>query len=111
MDLPGLNFVEMAYSSGNRKGFKGYASFDADIFYRNAPDIMLPHKIGWMTVFRGCNELIDVQSFQSTVLKGLPVTQEFLARYKMVALRSSEHEICMFATEEILEALQFPPAS
>jgi hypothetical protein len=106
VDLLGLNFVEMAHSSGDRKGFKGHAAFDADIFYRNAPDIMLPHQLGWLTVFRGCKELVDRQSFQSVVLNGLPVTPEFLLRYKLVAMRGDDYELCMFVTDAALKNLQ-----
>ena len=105
VDLLGLNFVEMAHSSGDRKGFRGHAAFDADIFYQNAPDIMLPHKMGWLTVFRGCKELIDGQSFQSVVLNGLPVTAEFSSRYKLVAMRGEEYELCMFVTNAIYAKL------
>jgi arabinofuranosyltransferase len=106
VDLLGLNFVAMAHSAGDRKGEKGHSAFDVDIFYRNAPDIMLPHQLGWPRVFKGCAELVDGESFQSKVLDGLPVTPEFLSRYKLVALRDSEYELCMFATDAMLEKLQ-----
>ncbi len=105
VDLLGLNFVEMAHSSGDRKGDQGHAAFDKDVFYRNAPDIMLPHKLGWSRVFKGCKELVDGGSFQSVVLDRLPVSPEFVAHYKLVKIVCDGNEICMFVTQAVFEKL------
>jgi hypothetical protein len=52
IDLMGLNNVAMAHSPGPRFGMRNHAAFDPDVFFAQAPDIVLlslwsPQRPGW----------------------------------------------------------------
>jgi hypothetical protein len=87
-DLLGLNNVAMAHASRDRTGaLRGHAAFDADVFYRQAPQVVV-------TSVYPCSKARPPSSpiqdpFTATVLKHIDREPRFRALYAPVLLTSS----------------------
>lgn len=38
----GLNWVMMGHAPGDRRGYRGHAAFNTEVFWKNAPAIVVP---------------------------------------------------------------------
>jgi arabinofuranosyltransferase len=88
IDLLGLNDPEMGHSSGDRRGAKNHAAFNADVFFKQAPDLVMPSRYD-----RGQSvpsALLPGSIADSQYLKGLLSERLFQSRYTLATLALSD---------------------
>jgi hypothetical protein len=92
-DLEGLNWVAMAHADARKAGVKDHASFDANVFYAAAPDLVvvddyrLKPGVPWV-----------VNDFHARALKGLLTTPRFQLLYQPVRLDTDGGAIGVIAS-------------
>lgn len=82
VDLMGLNWTEMAHSEGNRYGAKNHAAFHLDVFWTDAPELVVPCLLAEAP---GPDQL-PVNDFGAEVLRGLLDTPRFREEYELRSL-------------------------
>lgn len=87
-DLLGLNNVAMAHESRDRSGvLKSHAAFDAKVFYRQAPQVVITSVYPCSKTRPPSSPIQD--SFTGAVLKHIDREARFRASYAPVLLTSS----------------------
>ncbi len=82
VDLMGLNWTDMAHSEGSRYGLKSHAAFHRDVFWTEAPDLVVP----CLLTDAPRPDQLPVNDFGASVLRGLLDTPRFQDEYKLCAL-------------------------
>jgi hypothetical protein len=102
IDVMGLNNVAMAHALGDRRGYKGHAAFNAEVFFEQRPNIFLPEietkkaaEIKWNEKYRWDNQ----------VLKGLLEDQTFLTMYQLVLLSKVDAHVLAYVERSYLNTL------
>lgn len=98
LDLLGLNWVEMAHANPVKTGVRNHASFDAETFWRHAPDLLpeFNHVCA--------KDMFRVSGGAIAVIKGLHLEPRFQAAYRPV--RIHDGDICWrgFARSDWVES-------
>jgi arabinofuranosyltransferase len=84
-DLLGLNHVAMGHSPGERLGYKNHAAFNKDVFWANAPAVVLP-----ILCPRPLDNTLAAEEFEKRsdgVLQRLFRDARFQRRYLLVGVR------------------------
>jgi hypothetical protein len=100
VDLLGLNWAEMAHASGRRTGVPGHSAFNVDVFWKHAPQLMLPR------LTDPANPLDEKQmpvQWELSVLHGLMNEQRFRDNYRPVFMRLVDREIFAYARTDFVD--------
>ena len=83
-DLLGLNHVAMGHSPGERLGFKNHAAFNKDVFWSDAPAIVLPILCPGPIEERLAGP--EFETLSDGILKELFWDERFRSRYVLVTV-------------------------
>jgi hypothetical protein len=84
-DLLGLNDVQMGHHRGDRRGWKGHASFSKEVFYSRQPDIVLFDM--YPIKDKGKIKRVSKADFSAITLKNLFFEPRFLELYKLARVK------------------------
>ncbi len=90
-DLMGLNDPRMAHADKIKTGPKGHQSFNKDVFYSLAPDILLPETV--LPTYAIHLNTVDTfyrdpDGFENQAFKNIFADPQFRAAYSLVAMRN-----------------------
>lgn len=102
VDLMGLNNVAMAHAPGDRKGVKNHAAFNADVFFAQRPEIILPMPTSPAVDLEALEEKL---AWDNAVLKGLLADPRFVAAYDLVTISDGQSGILAYADRAFLRQL------
>jgi len=96
LDTMGLNFTPMAHHDGDKKGTRGHAAFDKDVFWLYATDLfeptLCPRNAPPVNRYKNENNWI----FE--IYRGLPGDERFQSEYSFVAIDvpDSTDKVCTY---------------
>ncbi len=98
VDLMGLNWVAMAHSQGDRRGYTGHAAFSADVFWAEPPDLVSPNLLPSAPA-----SACDVYSpWDDGLVRGLLSSERFRLAYVALSLPTREGAWVSYAHREFL---------
>jgi hypothetical protein len=103
VDLMGLNNETMAHAPGDRKGLKNHAAFNAAVFFRQRPEIVLPMVVSGELQPDLTQERLK---WDNGVLKGLLLDPRFTSHYRLVTISDGETTLLAYADEPTLTRLR-----
>lgn len=103
VDLMGLNNTAMAHALGDRTGLKNHAAFNADVFFSQWPEIVLPMLVSRNSV---AGDVKDRLAWDNAVLKGLLADARFSGGYELVTISDGRITILTFVRDTTLFRLK-----
>jgi hypothetical protein len=103
VDLLGLNWAEMAHASGRRAGLPGHSAFNEDVFWKHAPEVMLPRL---MSKSEPLDERQLPTHWELSLLHGLMNEPRFRDGYRPVLIHFNDGELFAYIRADYLEQHQ-----
>lgn len=106
IDLMGLNFTPMAHHSGDKKGVRGHAAFNKDVFWEYAPDMLEPNLCPRNRPPE--NLAAKPDGWLYSIYRGLPADQQFVDTYSFVAISvpGTSDRLCTYVSNAWLADMQ-----
>ncbi|MEC9375143.1 MAG: hypothetical protein VYA80_02085 [Pseudomonadota bacterium] len=106
IDTMGLNFTPMAHHKGNKRGTRGHASFNKEIFWQNATDLVEPT----LCPPKGppVNRHDDPENWLFQIYQNLFVEEIFKQSYQFIAIQSPDSGgwLCTYIKKDLLQSLE-----
>jgi hypothetical protein len=102
IDLMGLNNSAMAHAKGDRQGLKNHAAFNAEVFFSQQPELLLPMDLSQADM---ASDLQETLAWDNAVLKGLLTDPRFTDRYKLATVSDGKINILAFMDGSVQDQL------
>ncbi len=102
IDMMGLNNLMMAHAPGHRYGYKDHAAFNANVFFIQRPDLVLP-LIGSPETL--VNNYQARYEWPNQILKGLLQDSHFKATYQLALISDTQHTVMAYVERNYLNRL------
>jgi len=106
IDLMGLNFIPMAHHDSSKKGIRGHAAFNKEVFWQYPPDLLEPT----LCRLKGppVNNYTDPANWIYRIYRGLTLDKRFTQNYAFVAMDvpGEDRRICTYMRREMLADLR-----
>jgi hypothetical protein len=93
-DMMGLNDTRMAHADAVKSGPKGHQSFNKDVFYAVAPDVLMPRAAGVaepVSLASVSGSYTNPAGWDNLIFKGLYNDAAFQSRYVLALVWNSAH--------------------
>jgi hypothetical protein len=106
IDTMGLNFTPMAHHNGDKRGTRGHASFNKDVFWRYATDLLEPTlcpRVGGPV-----NRYKDPTNWIFQIYRQLLTDQKFIENYRFVAIKAPQSGgwLCTYIKRDLAQSIE-----
>lgn len=106
IDTMGLNFLPMAHHDGDKKGTRGHAAFDKQVFWTHAPELLEPT----LCPLRRdpVNRSVEPDNWLFEIYRGLFADAAFREQYRFAAITvpDAERKLCSYVNVTRLAELR-----
>jgi len=106
IDTMGLNFTPMAHHDGDKKGTRGHAAFNKDVFWQYPPDLFEPTLCPRNRPPE--NRYKNPDNWMFEIYRGMMADERFMERYSFVALEvpDIDDRVCTYISDEWLVGIR-----
>jgi hypothetical protein len=106
IDTMGLNFTPMAHHDGDKRGTRGHAAFNKDVFWQYAPDLLEPSLCP--ATGQPENRYNDPDNWIYQIYRQIFDDPEFNAAYRYIAVQAPESGgwVCTYIKRELAAELE-----
>jgi arabinofuranosyltransferase len=106
IDTMGLNFTPMAHHDGDKRGTRGHASFNKEVFWRYATDLLEPT----LCPAKGepVNRYKNPDNWIFTIYREIFTDEAFIGAYRFVAIKSPQSGgwLCSYVKRDLVQTLE-----